>query len=110
VAVVGDLNEIPKNAPLDPLLRKGSTLKDISSHPKFKDGGRPGTHGNCGPSAKLDYILLSPDLFAKVRAAEVERRGMWGGVNGNLWPHFSELTSADESASDHAALWVDLDI
>jgi hypothetical protein len=33
---------------------------------------------------------------------------MWGGVNGTLWPRFDELTSADQAASDHAALWVDL--
>lgn len=35
---------------------------------------------------------------------------MWGGVQGALWPHFPELTTADEAASDHAALWVDLDV
>lgn len=110
VAVIGDLNEIPDNGPLDPLLRQGSTLKDISSHPSYKSGGKVGTHGNCGASAKLDYILLSPDLFSKVKDAGVERRGMWGGVNGTLWPHFAEVTNADEAASDHAALWVDLDI
>lgn len=110
VAVVGDLNEIPGNRPMDPLLRQGSTLKDNSSHPAFVSGGKAGTHGNCGPSAKLDYILLSPDLFAKVTSAGVERRGMWGGVNGTLWPHFKEVSNADEAASDHAALWVDLDI
>lgn len=110
VAVVGDLNEIPENDPLTPLLRQGSMLKDISSHPAYDSGGREGTHGNCGPSAKLDYILLSPELYAKVAAAGVERRGMWGGVNGTLWPHFPEVTNADEAASDHAALWVDLDL
>lgn len=110
VAVVGDLNEIPANGPLDPLLRQGSTLKDISSHPKYSSGGRAGTHGNCGPSAKLDYILLSPALYAKVKAAGVERRGMWGGTKGTLWPHFPEVSHPDEAASDHAALWVDLDI
>ncbi|HCX82788.1 MAG TPA: endonuclease/exonuclease/phosphatase [Rhodoferax sp.] len=110
VAVVGDLNEIPGNGPMDPLLRQGSTLRDISSHPKFDSGGKAGTHGNCGPSAKLDYILLSPNLYSKVTAAGVERRGMWGGVNGTLWPHFEEVGNADEAASDHAALWVDLDI
>lgn len=110
VAVLGDMNETPGNAPMDPLLRQGSTLKDISSHPKYASGGRAGTHGNCGPSAKLDYILLSPDLYARVTAAGVERKGMWGGVNGTLWPHFAEVSSADEAASDHAALWVDLDI
>jgi endonuclease/exonuclease/phosphatase family metal-dependent hydrolase len=110
VAVVGDMNEIPGNSPMDPLLRQGSSLKDISSHQKYDDGGRAGTHDNCNPSAKLDYILLSPDLYSRVQAAGIERRGMWGGVNGTLWPHFPEVTSADEAASDHAALWVDLDI
>jgi endonuclease/exonuclease/phosphatase family metal-dependent hydrolase len=110
VAVVGDLNEIPGNDPMAPLLKQGSKLKDISSHPKFDDQGRPGTHGNCNASGKLDYILLSPDLFAKVKGAGVERRGMWGGKNGDLWPHFPEVSSADEAASDHAALWVDLNL
>jgi endonuclease/exonuclease/phosphatase family metal-dependent hydrolase len=110
VAVVGDLNEIPANDPLAPLLRQNSSLKDIASHPEFDSGGREGTHGNCGPSAKLDYILLSPDLYASVTAAGIERRGMWGGVNGTLWDHFAEVSNADEAASDHAALWVDLDL
>jgi len=90
--------------------RQGSPLRDVSSHPAYDDGGWPGTHGNCGPSAKLDHLLLSPALYACVTAAGVERRGMWGGVNGTLWPHFDEVTRADEAASDHAALWVDLDL
>lgn len=110
VAVLGDMNEIPDNDPMAPLLGQGSTLKDISSHPAYDGGGRAGTHGNCGPSAKLDYILLSPELYTRVTAAGVERRGMWGGVNGTLWPHFAEVTNADEAASDHAALWVDLNL
>ncbi len=108
VVILGDFNEIPGNAPLDPLLREGSNLKDIADHPLFDNHGRPGTHGDCTASGKLDYILLSPKLFAKVRAAGVERRGMWGGVNGTLWPHFAELQSPEQAASDHAALWVDL--
>ena len=110
VAVLGDFNETPGNTPMDPLLRNGSTLRDISDHPSYVSGGRPGTHGNCGASSKLDYILLSPALFALVSAAGVERRGMWGGVNGTLWPHFPEVKNADEAASDHAALWVDLSL
>jgi hypothetical protein len=40
-----------------PLLRNGSTLKDIFDHPKFKDDGRPGTFGNGTKSQKIDYIL-----------------------------------------------------
>ena len=110
VAVVGDLNDSPGMAPLEPLLGQGSVLQDISRHPLYASGGRLGTHGNCAAADKLDYILLSPELFARVTAAGVERRGMWGGTHGTLWPRFAEVRTADEAASDHAALWVDLDI
>ena len=110
VAVVGDLNEIPSNDPISPLLNPSSSLKDISQHPNYDSQGRAGTHGNCTPTGKLDYILLSPALYAKVKTAGIERRGMWGGINGTLWPRFPEVTNADEAASVHAALWVDLDV
>jgi predicted extracellular nuclease len=110
VAVIGDLNDTPGNAPLAPLLDNGSKLRDISEFDGFDDGGRPGTHGNCTASARLDYILLSPKLFATIEAAGFERRGMWGGKNGTLWPHFPEVASKKDAASDHAALWVDLQI
>lgn len=110
VAVVGDLNEVPSNDPLSPLIGLGSTLRDISEHPQYDGQGFVGTHGNCAASGKLDYILLSPALYAKVDAAGIERRGMWGGAKGTLWPRFPEVGAADEAASDHAALWVDLDV
>jgi endonuclease/exonuclease/phosphatase family metal-dependent hydrolase len=110
VVVLGDLNEIPGNDPLTPLLRESSTLKDVAGHAGYNDGGRPGSHGNCGVGTKLDHIFLSPKLFDKVQAAGIERRGMWGGTTGKLWPHFAELTKAEEAASDHAAVWVDLNI
>ncbi len=108
VAVMGDFNDTLTRAPLAPLL--GSTLQDVSAFPQFNDGGRPGTHGNSTASSKIDYILLSPTLFAQVTAAGLERRGMWGGTNGTLWPHFPEVASATDAASDHAAVWVDLAI
>lgn len=110
VAVIGDLNDSPERPPLQPLVGNGSPLKDIFKVPGFDDGGRPGTHGNCTASSKLDYILLSPALFAAVTAAGIERRGMWGGVNGTLWPHFPEVEKALHAGSDHAALWVDINV
>ena len=110
IAVIGDLNDSPDRDPLSPLLSTGSSLRDISTHARFDDGGRPGTHGNCTAASKLDYILLSPDLYSTVQAAGIERRGMWGGANGTLWPHFPEVQSEIDAASDHAALWVELQI
>jgi endonuclease/exonuclease/phosphatase family metal-dependent hydrolase len=110
VAVIGDLNEIPTEPPMAPLIGEGSTLTDIMVHPKFQGDGRPGTHGNGTKSAKLDYILLSPKLSEKVIKGGIERQGVWGGKNGTLFPHLPTIQNSEEAASDHAALWVELDI
>lgn len=109
VAVIGDFNDIPASAPLAPLLQS-TDLKDVFAHSLFDRGGFPGTHGACGPSAKLDYILLSPALFAQVTATGINRRGMWPGVRPRKWETLAELSHKRDVASDHAALWVDLNI
>lgn len=110
VAIAGDFNDTPDSAPLAPLLSDGSDLKDISAHPAFDDGGRPGTYANGTKGNKIDYILLSPALFAKATGGGVFRKGVWGGKNGTLWPIYPELTKASQAASDHAALWADVDL
>lgn len=110
IAVVGDLNETPDQPAMDPLIRDGSSLTDIMVHPKFTGDDRPGTHGNGTKTAKLDYILMSPKLSAKVVRGGIERRGVWGGKNGTLFPHLETITRAVDAASDHAALWVEVDI
>jgi len=37
-------------------------------------------------------------------------QGVWEGKNGTLFPHFNTITKAAEAASDHAAVWAELDI
>lgn len=108
IAIIGDFNDIPDSTPMASLLKQGSDLKDVSQHASYPDDGQPGTHGNGTSSGKLDYILLSPALWATVQQAGVERRGVWGGKNGTLWTHLPEMKTAKDAASDHAALWVDL--
>jgi len=110
IAVLGDFNETPDQQPMGPLIRDHSTLTDIMAHPKFVSDGRLGTHGNGTVSAKLDYILMSPKLSAKVITGGIERRGVWGGKNGTLFPHLPTIETEKDAASDHAALWVDLNI
>jgi endonuclease/exonuclease/phosphatase family metal-dependent hydrolase len=110
IAVVGDLNATPAESSMDLLIRKGSTLTDIMIHPKFLGDDRPGTHGNGTASAKLDYILMSPKLSEKVIKGGIERRGVWGGKHGKLFPHLPTMLTAKDAASDHAALWVELAI
>jgi endonuclease/exonuclease/phosphatase family metal-dependent hydrolase len=109
VAVVGDLNDTPDSAPLAPLLT-GTDLRDISAHPAFDDGGRPGTYGYCTARCKLDYVLLSPALFAVATGGGIFRRGVWGGRRGTLWPIYDTMTAAVHAGSDHAAIYADLDL
>ncbi|MDE1996601.1 MAG: endonuclease/exonuclease/phosphatase family protein, partial [Rhizobiaceae bacterium] len=108
VALIGDLNDFPDSQPLKPLTT--STLKDAFTHPDFDDGGYPGTYGLCNATNKIDYLFLSPDLFGKVQRGGVFRRGLWPGSRPKRWEVYPELTVEKQGASDHAAVWVDLDI
>ena len=110
IAIVGDFNDTPGSDPLSPLLAGGSDLKDIFDHPQFLGDNRPGTYANGTASNKIDYILLSPELWNSVEACGILRKGVWGGVNGTLFPHYDEMTREIHAASDHAALWADLNL
>ncbi|MFC7398064.1 endonuclease/exonuclease/phosphatase family protein [Chelatococcus sp. GCM10030263] len=108
VAVIGDLNDTPESEPLKPLL--DSNLKDAFTHPAFDDGGYPGTYGLCNAGDKIDYLLLSPALYARVEGGGVFRSGMWPGSRPKRWDVYEELKRKEDAGSDHAAVWVDLDI
>lgn len=110
IAIAGDLNEAPDQLSMDPLIREESTLTDIMVHEKFVGDSRPGTHGNGTKASKLDYILMSPKLSEKVSVGGIERRGVFGGVNGTLFPHLDEIKTAKDAASDHAVLFVEFDL
>ncbi|UKJ64814.1 endonuclease/exonuclease/phosphatase family protein [Cellulosimicrobium cellulans] len=109
VVVVGDLNDTPESTPLRPLLER-TDLRDVSEHPAFRGDGRPGTYGNGTASQKIDYVLLSPALFDRTVGGSVFRMGVWGGTKGTLFPHYDTMTSATHAASDHAALYADVDL
>lgn len=110
IAVVGDFNDTPDSDPLQPLLSEGSDLRDISAHPQFQSDGRPGTFGNGNKGDKIDYVLLSPALFEHVITGGVWRKGVWGGKHGTLFPHYDEMKKPVHAASDHAAIWADVDL
>lgn len=108
VAIAGDFNDSPDSDPLSPLLGDGSDLKDISEVAGFDWAGRQGTYGNATANDKIDYILLSPKLFAKATGGGVFRKGVWGGKNGDMWPIFPGMQK-HQAASDHAAIYADFD-
>ncbi|MGL4397688.1 MAG: endonuclease/exonuclease/phosphatase family protein [Hyphomicrobium sp.] len=109
IAVVGDLNDTPDSAPLNPLVKE-SGFTDISQHAAFDDGGRPGTYGRCSERDKIDYILLSPALRERVKGGGIWRKGIWGPNKKPLWDVYPEMKSSFHGASDHACLWCDLDL
>jgi endonuclease/exonuclease/phosphatase family metal-dependent hydrolase len=111
IVVLGDFNDTPESEALRPLLVE-TDLTDIAHVLPFDDGDpdedRPGTFGNGTKSSKIDYLLLSPSLFARATGAGIFRMGVWGGIHGTLFPHFDTITAEHEAASDHAALYVDI--
>jgi endonuclease/exonuclease/phosphatase family metal-dependent hydrolase len=109
ICVLGDLNDTPDSAPLAPLM-KATDLKDIAEHPAFMNDGHPGTYENGTARDKIDYILLSPALYARMQQGGTWRRGVWGKNKTPLWEVYPEMTSSYHAASDHAALWVDVDV
>jgi hypothetical protein len=106
VAVISDLNDTPESEPLAPLMR-GTNLRDAFTHPRFDDGGYPGTYGLCNAANKIDYLLLSPALFKKVTSGGVVRSGMWPGSRPARWEAHPEVARPQDAGSDHAAIWVD---
>lgn len=109
IAVMGDFNDTPESEPLQPLVAQ-TTLKDVFHHPAFDNEGRPGTFGSCGPGNKIDYILLSPGLFERVTTGGVFRKGMWSGARQAKWEAYPEISQPYQAASDHAAIWADINL
>jgi endonuclease/exonuclease/phosphatase family metal-dependent hydrolase len=119
VVVMGDLNEGPAAqgqlpANLVPLFEPTSPLVDVYTLATFNAGPRPGSFQSCGIRNRLDYILLSQDLAALVVNGGIERHGLWGDPQNvhppAQWAIYPDITSPDHAASDHAAIFVDVDI
>jgi endonuclease/exonuclease/phosphatase family metal-dependent hydrolase len=117
VVVAGDLNEGPAAEDsfaenLQPLIEGDSPLVPCYALPGFNVGPRPGTFDACGIRNRLDYVLISRSLQPHFRSGGIFRKGLWGSrvTRPTAWDTYPEMTRASESASDHAAVFVDLDL
>ncbi len=117
VIVLGDLNEGPVPATGQPVnLRRlfdvHGPLVDCYTLPAFQVGSRPGTFGSCGLRNRLDYILISRSLVPNFAGGGIFRQGLWGNrVNRpTAWATYPQITRSSQQASDHAAIYVDLNI
>jgi endonuclease/exonuclease/phosphatase family metal-dependent hydrolase len=111
IIVCGDFNDTPDSEALSPLLTN-TDLKDFSNHNTFviNDNGGVGTYGNGSDKNKIDYILLSPNLFDKIIACGIFRKGAWAGKQRPKWEMYPELTEEIHAASDHHAVWCEINI
>jgi endonuclease/exonuclease/phosphatase family metal-dependent hydrolase len=117
--VMGDLNEGPDGQGnpakhFAPLYAPTSPLIDVFSLPAFDPGPRPGTFQSCSTTNRLDYIFVTKNLAPKVVGGGIERHGLWGNpANKNPpkdWDIYPGIANSSEAASDHAAVFVDIDI
>lgn len=110
IAIVGDFNDDPNSTALKQLL-EDTNLRDISEHANFDWGGRKGTFGSGNEKDKIDYVLLSPELFAKASGGAIFRKGIWRGSRTKKpWPIYETLTAEQHAASDHAAIYAEIDL
>ncbi|MEE9426797.1 MAG: endonuclease/exonuclease/phosphatase family protein [Paracoccaceae bacterium] len=117
IAVLGDLNDTPDSDELKPLF-DNTDLADVSGHVNFTEvefnvnnGHRGiGTHGLGNDDSRIDYLLLSPALFAKVTLGGIFRKGAWPGSRPKRWEVYPELTRKHHAASDHHLIWADIDV
>lgn len=110
IVILGDFNDTPASVALKPLLAD-TDLKDVSEHTSFDTGefAGKGTYGLGNDSQKIDYLLLSPALFARVKASGLFRKGAWPGVRPRpRWTVYPELKREVHVASDHHVIWAEI--
>jgi endonuclease/exonuclease/phosphatase family metal-dependent hydrolase len=119
IVVMGDLNEGPavEGTPAEslvPLYDDHSPLVEVYALPAFDAGPRPGTFQTCSIRNRFDYIFVSQALAPLVTGGGIERHGLWGDPDTKsrpqFWEAYGDITSVHESASDHAAIYVDLNL
>lgn len=108
VVVAGDFNDFPASGALDPLL-KHTDLTDAMATDKYH-GAFPGTYQHGTAKEKLDYLLLSPDLAARVTAVDVNRHGYYAPKKWESFENINAQTKGRFQASDHHCVWADIDI
>lgn len=109
-AVVGDFNDTPGSDPISPL-RNSSAVRDVFDVTGHAADDR-WTYFYKGKFNQIDYVMVSPKLASKVSAVDVLRRGMPVAIDRpslGITP-LPGIVNKSTSASDHAAIRVELDL
>ncbi|GHA32927.1 hypothetical protein GCM10007103_12970 [Salinimicrobium marinum] len=115
IVIAGTFNSPSYCASLSPLLRETS-LKEVQKHPTFNvdyDEGKDASYHSLGAYRmgvnlkQKDYMLLSPELFKKVRKTGMNRRGIWPEKRGQ-YRIYESVQSETQQASSHPIIWTKL--
>jgi endonuclease/exonuclease/phosphatase family metal-dependent hydrolase len=112
VAVMGDFNDTPDSPALQPLLTMPGlrSVQDIAGIPE----GERWTYYYNKEKARneIDYILISDALARKMISAGADKGGIAGisALTDGAVTGLPGITTWRNAASDHAAVWVELDL
>lgn len=117
IIVAGTFNAVSYSDSLSPLLRH-TGLKDVTKHQSFNvdyDEGSDADYFRLGAYRlgvnikQQDYLLLSPNLFAKVNDSGLNRKGVLPKKRP-IWKVYPDMHSKKQAASEHPAVWADISI
>ncbi len=117
IIIAGTLNEVCYSHFLSPLLQQ-TDLKDITKHQVFNvdiDTGRDADYYRMGAYRmgvnikQKDYMLLSPEMFKKVRKSGLNRKAIWPDKPGK-WTIYNSILNKEQAASEHPVIWGEIDL
>jgi endonuclease/exonuclease/phosphatase family metal-dependent hydrolase len=108
--VLGDFNQSPDSETLQPLLSVNGLENIVQT--RIADNSEKWTEEFKGKPSQLDYILLSPSLSERSQneMPYLERRGLSNLVKSYKGPRFPGVGPAGTEASDHCALFMNIEI
>jgi len=115
--VAGTLNAVSYCFSLAPLLEK-TGLRGISKHPSFnvaveKERDTGNFHREAfakGLNIKQkDYLLLSPEMFSRVKNSGLNRRAVWS-EKASQWPVYHSIKNGKQAANEHSVVWGEIEI
>jgi endonuclease/exonuclease/phosphatase family metal-dependent hydrolase len=108
--VLGDFNQSPDSETLQPLLSINRLENIVQT--RIDDSKEKWTEEFKGKPSQLDYILLSPSISERSQNEKpyLERRGLAKYVKSYKGPRFPGVGPKDTEASDHCAIFMDIEI
>ncbi len=112
VVVAGDFNELPASDSLAPLLRHTGLRNAFDKLPAGADRWTHRDDATPSKNDQIDYLLVSEALWPRLQQVQIERRGIWATAKKTRakYPPLATITGDTSSASDHAAVWAELDL